>query len=224
MMTFSYFLMTLLGFSGLFLIGLVLLQRGRGGGLAGAFGGMGGQSAFGTKAGDVFTKITIVVASAWILLCAGSVLALHYSAGSRISADITKKEDSSDSVKKAGAKKDLEGVPDGVVSPKGDEETKPAEKPKSEVGEKAEKDEDGAKKPAESAAPAKPGEEKPTTDEKSGENKKPADEKKPTDDEKPKGSDQPKDEQKPNGDEKPKDENEKAGDSKPESTSEPKAE
>ena len=47
----------------LFLILLVLIQRGRGGGLAGAFGGMGGQSAFGTKAGDLFTRITIVVAA-----------------------------------------------------------------------------------------------------------------------------------------------------------------
>ena len=53
----------------LFLILLVLIQRGRGGGLAGAFGGMGGQSAFGTKAGDTFTKITIVVATLWIILC-----------------------------------------------------------------------------------------------------------------------------------------------------------
>ena len=63
----------LLGFSlvltALFLILLVLIQRGRGGGLAGAFGGMGGQSAFGTKAGDVFTKITVAVAGFWILLC-----------------------------------------------------------------------------------------------------------------------------------------------------------
>jgi preprotein translocase subunit SecG len=62
-----------LGFSlvltALFLILLVLIQRGRGGGLAGAFGGAGGQSAFGTKAGDVFTKITVAVAAFWILLC-----------------------------------------------------------------------------------------------------------------------------------------------------------
>lgn len=86
MVTFSYFLMTLLMFAGLFLIGLILLQRGRGGGLAGAFGGMGGQSAFGTKAGDVFTRITIGVAAAWILLCAGSVVALHNSSGGRITA------------------------------------------------------------------------------------------------------------------------------------------
>lgn len=53
----------------LFLILLVLIQRGRGGGLAGAFGGMGGQSAFGAKAGDTFTKVTIVAAAFWILLC-----------------------------------------------------------------------------------------------------------------------------------------------------------
>jgi preprotein translocase subunit SecG len=57
----------------LFLILLVLVQRGRGGGLAGALGGMGGQSAFGTKAGDVFTRVTIVVAAVWILLCAAAV-------------------------------------------------------------------------------------------------------------------------------------------------------
>lgn len=59
----------LLVIAALFLIALVLIQRGRGGGLAGAFGGMGGQSAFGTKAGDVFTRITVIVATCWILLC-----------------------------------------------------------------------------------------------------------------------------------------------------------
>ena len=37
--------------------------------LAGALGGMGGQSAFGTKAGDLFTRITIGVAAFWIVLC-----------------------------------------------------------------------------------------------------------------------------------------------------------
>jgi preprotein translocase subunit SecG len=63
----------MLVFTSLFLILLVLIQRGRGGGLAGALGGMGGQSAFGAKAGDVFTKITIGVAGFWILLCIVSV-------------------------------------------------------------------------------------------------------------------------------------------------------
>jgi preprotein translocase subunit SecG len=53
---------------GLFLILLVLIQKGKGGGLAGAFGGSGGSSAFGSRAGDTFTRITIYVAAVWILL------------------------------------------------------------------------------------------------------------------------------------------------------------
>jgi preprotein translocase subunit SecG len=68
---------TLLCLTSVFLILLVLIQRGRGGGLAGAFGGLGGQSAFGTKAGDLFTRITIGVAAFWIILCAASVKLLN---------------------------------------------------------------------------------------------------------------------------------------------------
>lgn len=64
----ALFMLALL-FSSLILILLILVQRGKGGGLAGALGGMGGQSAFGTKAGDTFTRITIGVAFAWIVLC-----------------------------------------------------------------------------------------------------------------------------------------------------------
>jgi preprotein translocase subunit SecG len=52
----------------LFLVLLVLIQRGKGGGLAGAFGGVGGSSAFGSRAGDLFTRVTIIVAAIWILL------------------------------------------------------------------------------------------------------------------------------------------------------------
>ncbi len=69
-------LMFLLLITAIFLIVLVLIQRGKGGGLAGAFGGMGGQSAFGTKAGDTFTKITIGVATFWIVLCVITVAVL----------------------------------------------------------------------------------------------------------------------------------------------------
>ena len=71
--TSQYVFGILLAVTGIFLILLVLVQRGRGGGLAGAFGGMGGQSAFGTKAGDLFTRLTIAVASIWILLGVASV-------------------------------------------------------------------------------------------------------------------------------------------------------
>jgi preprotein translocase subunit SecG len=63
---------TFLGLVGMFisvvLIGIILLQRGRGGGLVGALSGLGGQSAFGTKAGDTFTRITIGIAAAWVIL------------------------------------------------------------------------------------------------------------------------------------------------------------
>ena len=62
-------LLILLILMSLFLILIVLVQRGKGGGLAGALGGMGGQSAFGTKAGDTFTKVTMWTAFAWLLLC-----------------------------------------------------------------------------------------------------------------------------------------------------------
>jgi preprotein translocase subunit SecG len=59
---------TLIILISLFLIFLILIQRGKGGGLAGAFGGVGGSSAFGTKAGDTFTRVTVVTASIWILM------------------------------------------------------------------------------------------------------------------------------------------------------------
>src|SRR5436309_12707956 len=55
-------------FTGLFLILLVLIQRGKGGGLAGAFGGVGGSSPFGSRAGDTFTRITIGVAAVWLIM------------------------------------------------------------------------------------------------------------------------------------------------------------
>ncbi|MBC18671.1 MAG: preprotein translocase subunit SecG [Planctomycetaceae bacterium] len=73
-----FIVITLIGFA-LFLILLVLVQRGRGGGLAGALGGAGGQSAFGAKAGDTFTKITMWTAFFWIVFC---VIAVRLMTGS----------------------------------------------------------------------------------------------------------------------------------------------
>lgn len=46
---------------------VILLQRGRGVGLAGAFGGTGGHTAFGAKTGDVLTWVTIVLAAVLLL-------------------------------------------------------------------------------------------------------------------------------------------------------------
>ncbi len=85
---FNSFLMIVLLITTVFLIVLVLIQRGKGGGLAGAFGGMGGQSAFGTKAGDLFTKITIGVASFWIILCIIMVKVFGVSGKSDLSPDL----------------------------------------------------------------------------------------------------------------------------------------
>jgi preprotein translocase subunit SecG len=47
---------------------VILLQRGRGGGLSGAFGGVGGHSAFGSKTGDVFTWVTVGFVAVYLLL------------------------------------------------------------------------------------------------------------------------------------------------------------
>ena len=69
-------LTVLLPILSVFLILLILVQRGRGGGLVGAFGGAGGQSAFGAKAGDLFTKITVVTVCFWILFCIGLLLVM----------------------------------------------------------------------------------------------------------------------------------------------------
>ena len=47
---------------------LILIQKGKGGGLAGAFGGAGGSSPFGSRAGDAFTKVTLYLAAVWVLI------------------------------------------------------------------------------------------------------------------------------------------------------------
>jgi preprotein translocase subunit SecG len=57
------------------LITVILLQKGRGGGLAGAFGGAGGYSAFGAKTGDVFTWITIALTAMFVLVAICGVFA-----------------------------------------------------------------------------------------------------------------------------------------------------
>lgn len=54
------------------LMGVILLQRGKGVGLAGAFGGAGGHSAFGSKTGDVLTWATVVIAI--MFLCVAVLL------------------------------------------------------------------------------------------------------------------------------------------------------
>lgn len=70
---FSHLLNFLIIAVGLLLILTILIQRGKGGGLIGAFGGAGGSSPFGSKAGDTFTRITLLMALAWVLLIMGQI-------------------------------------------------------------------------------------------------------------------------------------------------------
>jgi preprotein translocase subunit SecG len=65
---------------GIFLILLVLIQRGKGGGLVGALSGVGGSSPFGSRAGDAFTRLTVYVASIWLLLTMLQVRAIQNTA------------------------------------------------------------------------------------------------------------------------------------------------
>jgi preprotein translocase subunit SecG len=63
---------------GLALIPVILVQRGRGGGLAGAFGAAGGSSAFGSRAGDHFTRLTLILAAVWIGLLLANVWVVQH--------------------------------------------------------------------------------------------------------------------------------------------------
>ncbi len=77
----GYLLTGLLLLTSIFLVLLVLVKRGKGGGLVGALGGMGGQSAFGAKAGGIFWA-TSLAAGFWILLC---IIAVKYnSSGNKV--------------------------------------------------------------------------------------------------------------------------------------------
>lgn len=74
----SYFLNVVIIIISALLMLVVLIQRGKGGGLAGAFGGAGGSSAFGSRAGDAFTKITLYLAAVWVLVIMVHVKVAQY--------------------------------------------------------------------------------------------------------------------------------------------------
>jgi preprotein translocase subunit SecG len=83
MMMFSLFLVCVL------LMLVVLIQKGRGGGLAGAFGGGGGAgSAFGAKTGDVFTGITVGLAAVYLLLTVCGNYVMRPPAGAAIGVNV----------------------------------------------------------------------------------------------------------------------------------------
>ncbi|VTS05726.1 preprotein translocase subunit SecG [Tuwongella immobilis] len=67
---------------GVMLIGLVLLQEGKGGGLTGALGGMSGSTPLGYRSADALVKVTIGFAGVWVLLIILQVWAIQSDAKS----------------------------------------------------------------------------------------------------------------------------------------------
>jgi preprotein translocase subunit SecG len=74
----SHLLNFIVVFLGFILMVAVLIQRGKGGGLAGAFGGAGGSSPFGSRAADAFVKITLYLAAVWVLFIMIHVKVVKY--------------------------------------------------------------------------------------------------------------------------------------------------
>src|SRR2546421_605256 len=65
---FLYLTLTLFIIVCVFLILLILIQKGRGGGLSSAFGGASGNTAFGSKTGDVLTWATSIIFGIFLIL------------------------------------------------------------------------------------------------------------------------------------------------------------
>ena len=131
-----------------FIILLILLQRGRGGGLTGALGGAGGSSAFGVKAGDILTRITSFSVLGWIILCA-FVCWFYLPAQLDIEADaeITTTSGAGSMTVGSGETKPMPSE-----APKSTDQTAPAAKP----ADNASKQEDSDKKPDTNSEATKP--------------------------------------------------------------------
>jgi preprotein translocase subunit SecG len=121
----SYLSVAALTLTCFLLIFIILLQRGRGGGLAGAFGGAGGQSALGTKAGDVFTRITVGLAVFWVLLACLSIYALRSDSEGRLQLDESEGVSASPAPNDAAADESGTGAgaPDGEKAPLGGDDS-----------------------------------------------------------------------------------------------------
>src|SRR5690606_10768513 len=76
----------------LFMMLVILIQKPKGGGLSGAFGGAGGsaQAAFGAKTGDVLTWFTVVCFALFLLLAMGLTWTIrpeHYELARQLEAE-----------------------------------------------------------------------------------------------------------------------------------------
>lgn len=133
METLALILQIALLIAGIFMMMIILLQRGRGGGLAGAFGGAGGQSAFGTKAGDVFTWITVVTATVWVLLAGIGGCAMRSAATSfeNTLPDTVPGATATDGEDEDSSETDL-GESSSLTTPESNSETEATESPEEE--------------------------------------------------------------------------------------------
>ena len=168
---FSFLIGTVMFVLSRFLILLILIQRGKGGGLAGALGGPGGQSAFGSKAGDTITMVTAGLAIVWGLVCAIAMYSLGIPPSG--SDDAFKPAEPPAAVSDpdqdtTGTTGSLGGLLGGDNEPSGDSEMTPAEgtseteKPgdDTETGETEKPADDGG----EASTDPKPADEKPADD------------------------------------------------------------
>lgn len=71
------------------LVLLILIQKGRGGGLSGAFGGVGSYSPFGTKTGDALTWATVILTGLYLLMAVLTNYAYHPTSLSGLSPAVT---------------------------------------------------------------------------------------------------------------------------------------
>ena len=72
-----YFLLFVEITCGLLLIGIILMQRSKGQGAGTAFGGGMGESLFGSRAGNVLTKMTVVLTIIFLIYLRISPLSLN---------------------------------------------------------------------------------------------------------------------------------------------------
>jgi preprotein translocase subunit SecG len=77
-----------LGLGGLLML-LVLIQRGKGGGLAGAFGGAGGSSPFGSREAGQIVRITLWLAGVWVLVIMIHVKIVKYDVAEQAKQSVT---------------------------------------------------------------------------------------------------------------------------------------
>ncbi len=100
----------------LFLIFIILIQRGKGGGIAGSLTGT-AQSAFGARGGDILMWLTLTMTIIWILLCCLTIFFF-----SRVQAPVAEGTDDADIKTETqlpdGLNTEFEGgLPDNLVPP-----------------------------------------------------------------------------------------------------------